>query len=174
MKFKNKALFLDRDGVINKNVGYVFSMKNFIWLKNVKKAIKYAYNKNYLIIVTTNQSGVARGFYTENDVKKLHKEINNQLRKINCKIHDFFYCPYHPKYGSKKYKKDSFLRKPNPGMILKAIKKWNIDKSKSIMIGDQKTDMIASRKAGLKFIRKRYNLMREVKKKLNLHNVTAK
>ena len=174
MKFKNKALFLDRDGVINKNVGYVFSMKNFIWLKNVKKAIKYAYNKNYLIIVISNQSGVARGFYTENDVKKLHKEINKQLRKINCKIHDFFYCPYHPKYGSKKYKKDSFLRKPNPGMILKAIKKWNIDKSKSIMIGDQKTDMIASRKAGLKFIRKRYNLMREVKKKLNIHNFSTK
>ncbi len=174
MKFKNKALFLDRDGVINKNVGYVFSMKNFIWLKNVKKAIKYAYNKNYLIIVISNQSGVARGFYTENDVKKLHKEINKQLRKINCKIHDFFYCPYHPKYGSKKYKKDSFLRKPNPGMILKAIKKWNIDKSKSIMIGDQKTDMIASKKAGLKFIRKRYNLMREVKKKLNIHNFSTK
>ena len=174
MKFKNKALFLDRDGVINKNVGYVFSMKNFIWLKNVKKAIKYAYTKKYLIIVISNQSGVARGFYTENDVKKLHKEINKQLRKINCKIHDFFYCPYHPKYGSKKYKKDSFLRKPNPGMILKAIKKWNIDKSKSIMIGDQKTDMIASKKAGLKFIRKRYNLMREVKNKLNVHSFSTK
>ena len=141
---------------------------------NVKKAIKYAYTKKYLIIVISNQSGVARGFYTENDVKKLHKEINKQLRKINCKIHDFFYCPYHPKYGSKKYKKDSFLRKPNPGMILKAIKKWNIDKSKSIMIGDQKTDMIASKKAGLKFIRKRYNLMREVKKKLNVHNFSTK
>ena len=174
MKFKNKALFLDRDGVVNKNVGYVSSMKNFIWLKNVKKAIKYAYNKKYLIIVVTNQSGVARGFYTENDVKKLHKEINKQLRKINCKIHDFFYCPYHPKYGSKKYKKDSFLRKPNPGMLLKAIKKWNIDKSKSLMIGDQKADMIASKKAGLKFIRKRYNLMREVKKKLNIQNFSTK
>ena len=171
---KNKVLFLDRDGVINKNIGYVHSIQNFIWLKNVKKAIKYAYTKKYLIIVISNQSGVARGFYTENDVKKLHKEINKQLRKINCKIHDFFYCPYHPKYGSKKYKKDSFLRKPNPGMILKAIKKWNIDKSKSIMIGDQKTDMIASKKAGLKFIRKRYNLMREVKNKLNVHSFSTK
>ena len=70
MKLKNKALFLDRDGVINKNFGYVFSMKNFIWLKNVKKAIKYAYTKKYLIIVVTNQSGVARGFYSENDIKK--------------------------------------------------------------------------------------------------------
>ena len=174
MKLKNKALFLDRDGVINKNLGYVFSMKNFIWLKNVKKAIKYAYTRKYLIIVVTNQSGVARGLYSENDIKKLHININKQLKKINCKIHDFFYCPYHPKYGSKKYKKNSFLRKPNPGMILKAIKKWNIDQNKSLMIGDKKIDMIASKKAGLRLIKKRYNLMREVKKKLNLQNVTAK
>tara|TARA_B100000315_G_C14488487_1_gene546374 strand:- start:796 stop:1227 length:432 start_codon:yes stop_codon:yes gene_type:complete len=142
-------------------------MKNFIWLKNVKKAIKYAYTKKYLIIVITNQSGVARGFYSENDIKKLHKEINRQLKKQKCKIHDFFYCPYHPKYGNKKYKKNSFLRKPNPGMILKAVKKWNIDLNKSLMIGDNKIDMIASKKAGLKFIRKKYNLMREVKKKLS-------
>ena len=85
MKLKNKALFLDRDGVINKNFGYVFSMKNFIWLKNVKKAIKYAYSKNYLIIVVTNQSGVARGLYSENDIKKLHNEINKQLKKKKCK-----------------------------------------------------------------------------------------
>ena len=91
MKLKNKALFLDRDGVINKNYGYVFSTKNFVWLKNVKKAIKYAYSKKYLIIVITNQSGVARGLYSENDIKNLHNKINRDLKKINCKIHDFFY-----------------------------------------------------------------------------------
>ena len=81
MQKKNKALFLDRDGVINKNYGYVFSMKNFVWLKNVKKAIRYAYFKKYLIIIITNQSGVARGLYSENDIKKLHNEINKQLKK---------------------------------------------------------------------------------------------
>ena len=83
MKFKNKALFLDRDGVINKNFGYVFSTKNFVWLKNVKKAIKFAYKKKYLIIVITNQSGIARGFFSENDVNTLHKEINKQLKITN-------------------------------------------------------------------------------------------
>ena len=164
MKLKNKALFLDRDGVINKNFGYVFSIKNFVWLKNVKKAIKYAYSKKYLIIVITNQSGVARGIYTENDVKKLHKEVNKELKKINCKIHDFFYCPYHPKYGNRKYRKNSYLRKPNPGMILKAVKKWNIDLCKRLMIGDEKTDMIAAKKSNVRFIKKKYNLLREVKK----------
>ena len=166
MKFKNKALFLDRDGVINKNFGYVFSTKNFVWLKNVKKAIKFAYKKKYLIIVITNQSGIARGFFSENDVNTLHKEINKQLKITNCKIHDFFYCPYHPKYGGKKYRKSSYLRKPNPGMIFWAVKKWDISLKKSIMIGDKKIDMIAAKRSNLKFIMKKYNLLREVRKSL--------
>tara|TARA_B100001750_G_C15090531_1_gene390432 strand:+ start:11 stop:520 length:510 start_codon:yes stop_codon:yes gene_type:complete len=168
MKKKNKALFLDRDGVINKNFGYVFSRKNFVWLKNVKKAIKYAYIKKYLIIVITNQSGVARGLYSEIDIKKLHNEINNELKKINCKIHDFFYCPYHPKHGNKKYKKYSYLRKPNPGMIFKAVKKWNIDLNESLMLGDKKTDMITAKRANLRFILKKYNLLSEIKKHLSV------
>ena len=137
-----------------------------VWLKNVKKAIKLAHKKKYLIIVVTNQSGIARGYYSENDVKKLHNEINKELKIINCKIHDFFYCPYHPKYGNKKYKKDSFLRKPNPGMIFKAVSKWNIDLNKSLMIGDKKIDMITARRSNLKFIKKRYNLLSEIKKHL--------
>ena len=149
MKKENKALFLDRDGVINKNYGYVFSMKNFVWLKNVKKAIRYAYFKKYLIIIVTNQSGVARGLYSENDIKILHNQINNELKTIRCKIHDFFYCPYHPKYGSNKYRKNSYLRKPNPGMILKAVKKWNVDLNKSFMIDDKKIDMIATQRSNL-------------------------
>ena len=168
MELKKKALFLDRDGTINKNFGYVFSTKNFVWLKNVKKAIKFAYSKKYLIIVITNQSGVARGLYSENNIKKLHYEINKELKKTNCKIHDFFYCPYHPKYGNNKYRRNSYLRKPNPGMILKAVKKWNIDLKKSLMIGDQKIDMIAAKRSNLRFIKKRYNLLREVKK--NFYN----
>ena len=79
MRLKKKALFLDRDGVINKNLGYIFSEKNFIWLKNVKRAIKYAYDKKYLIIVITNQSGVARGLYSENDIKTLHGEFTDNF-----------------------------------------------------------------------------------------------
>ena len=166
MKSMNKALFLDRDGVINKDFGYVFSKKNFVWLKNTKKAIKYAYSKKYLIIVVTNQSGIARGYYSEHEIKSLHNEINDELKKKNCKIHDFFYCPYHPKYGNKKYKKFSYLRKPNPGMIFKAAKKWKIDLKKSLMIGDNKIDMIAAKRANLRFVKKKYNLLREIKKHL--------
>ena len=165
-KLKNKALFLDRDGVINKNFGYVFSIKKFIWLKDVKKAIKYAYDKKYLIIVVTNQSGVARGLYSEKDIITLHNEVNRQLKVMKCKIHDFFYCSYHPKYGNKKYKKDSYLRKPKHGIIFKAEKKWNIDLNKSLMVGDNKLDFIAAKRSNLKFIKKKYNLLREIKKNL--------
>ena len=113
---------------------------------------------------------ISKSIYSEIDIKKLHNEINNELKKINCKIHDFFYCPYHPKHGNKKYKKYSYLRKPNPGMIFKAVKKWNIDLNESLMIGDKKIDVIAAKRSNLKFIKKKYNLLREIKKNLELNN----
>ena len=94
------------------------------------------------------------------------KHVNTGVKCVTLIINDDrnFYCPYHPKYGNSKYRKNSYLRKPNPGMILKAVKKWNIDLSKSLMIGDKKIDMIAAKRSKLKFIRKKYNLLREVKK----------
>ena len=96
MRLKKKALFLDRDGVINKNFGYVFSTKNFIWLKHVKKAIKYAYTKKYLIIVITNQSGIARGYFKESDYQVLTQWMVNQFNKNNIDILDVFHCPHLP------------------------------------------------------------------------------
>jgi len=152
---KKPVVFLDRDGVINKDTGHLHKYKDFKWLPGVFDALKLIKEKNYLIIVISNQSGIGRGLYTENDVKFLHKKINIHLKKkINFKIDDFYYCPYHPKYGLGKYKKKSFDRKPNPGMILKAIKKWNIKKEESFMIGDKKSDYIASKKANIKFFYK--------------------
>ena len=91
------------------------------------------------------------------NIVKLHKTINKELKVSKCKIHDFFYCPYHPKYGNKKYRKDSYLRKPNPGMIVKAVKKWNVDIGKSLMIGDSNSDLIAAKRSNLRFVKKKYN-----------------
>ena len=167
MKKKVKVAFLDRDGVINSkkiNDGYIGKINDFKWIPGAKKTIKYLKLNDFKVVIATNQSGIARGFYSEEDIKRLHNEINSQLKMINCKIHDFFYCPYHPRYGNKKYKKNSYLRKPNPGMILKAVKKWNIDLSKSLMIGDKKIDKIAAKRSNLRFTKKKYNLLREVKK----------
>lgn len=156
----NKCLFLDRDGTINKNYGYIGTYKNFVWLKNSKKGIKYAYKKGYLIIVISNQSGVSRGYFTLNDCKKINLKINEELKKNNCKIHDFFYAYYHPKFKNN----FSYLdRKPNPGLFLKAKKKWNIDFNKSFMIGDKITDKIAATKVKIKFKYKKKNLLSEIK-----------
>jgi D-glycero-D-manno-heptose 1,7-bisphosphate phosphatase len=163
MEKLNKAVFLDRDGVINRNSGYVFQITKFIWLKNVKKAIKLLNKENYKIFVITNQSGVARGFFSEKDVENLHNWMNLELNKINAKIDDFFYCPFHPKVGLKKYKRVSIFRKPSPGMVLKAIRMYKIDVNQSFMIGDKKTDEICAKKSKIKFYYKKNNLLKDVK-----------
>ena len=170
MKRLNKAVFLDRDGVINKNYGYVYSVNKFIWLKNVKKAIKYLNNRNYKVIVISNQSGVARKIFKEKDVNNLHKWMNLELKKINAKIDKFYFCPFHPKYGNKYYKKNSYLRKPNPGMLLKAIRKYNINKEKSFMIGDSESDLICAKKAKIKFFFKKNNLLKDIKRIIKNEN----
>ena len=108
MKKLNKAVFLDRDGVINRNSGYVTHIEKFVWLKNAKLVIKLLNKYKYKVFIITNQSGVARGLYSEKEVIKLHKWINIELKKVNAKINDFFYCPYHPHGLIKKYRKKSF------------------------------------------------------------------
>ncbi len=156
-----KCLFLDRDGTINKNSGYVYKYENFIWLKNAKKAIQYAYKKNYLIIIISNQSGVSRGYFKKKDCELLNLKINKSLKKLKCKIHKFYYSFYHPKFKKTKFK--AIYRKPNAGLFFLAKKEMNINLTKSIMIGDLKSDQIAARKAGVKFRFKRKNLLKEVK-----------
>ena len=126
MKKKNKCIFFDRDNTLIYDKGYTYKKKDLKWKNYAKKTIKYAKNLNYLVIVITNQSGVARGFYSEKHVNQFHLYMNKELKKINTKIDDFFYCPFH-KDGVGKYRKISNDRKPNNGMLIKSIKKWNID-----------------------------------------------
>jgi len=156
-----KCLFLDRDGTINKNLGYIYKYKSFIWLKNAKKAIQYAYKKNYLIVIISNQSGVSRGYFKKKDCDLLNSQINKSLKKFKCKIHKFYYAFYHPSFKKKKFK--AIYRKPNPGLFFLAKKEMTIDLSNSVMIGDLKSDQIAAKKAGVRFKLKRNNLLKEVK-----------
>ena len=164
----SKIAFLDRDGVINscnpKN-GYIGSLKDFKWVPGAIKTIKLLNDKNYKVVVVTNQSGVARGFFTIKDVKKIHSYIQKKLKENEAKIDKFYFCPFHKDGIVKKYKKNSSLRKPNIGMFRLAQKKYKIDKKNSFMIGDQKTDMQFAKKAkikGYKFDKK--NLFIYVKK----------
>ena len=144
------AAFLDRDGTINIDQGYVYKSKDFIWTKDAIEALKYLYNKNFYIFIVTNQSGIARNYYTENDVNALHDHINKELKKHNIKIHDFFYSPYHPDGVSNKFDHLANLRKPNDGMLKLADSKWKINKKKSFMIGDKLSDVKCGESFGIK------------------------
>jgi D-glycero-D-manno-heptose 1,7-bisphosphate phosphatase len=149
----SKIAFLDRDGVINScnpNNGYIGSLKDFKWVQGAIKAIKFLNEKNYKVVVVTNQSGVARGFFTIKDVKKIHSYIQKRLNENDAKIDGFYFCPFHKDGIIKKYKKNSSLRKPNIGMFHLAQKRWNIDKKNSFMIGDQKTDIEFAKRAKIK------------------------
>ena len=152
---KKKCFFLDRDGVINKNYGHITKTKNIKLLSGVNDGIKFLNKKKYLVIIITNQSVVGRGLITIKELNKIHQYLINILKKGGAKINDIFYCPYHPKFGIGKYKKKSIDRKPGNGMLEKAIKKWNIDRSSSYMIGDQKSDMLSAKKSKIKFFYKK-------------------
>jgi D-glycero-D-manno-heptose 1,7-bisphosphate phosphatase len=166
---KTKAAFLDRDGTINKNYGYVIDKKKIKFLKNVVRSIKLLNKKKFLVIIITNQSGIARGLFKKKKLHDLHKWMRSTLKRQHAIIHDFYYCSYHPKF-SKYSEHANYMRKPNPGMIFKAMKEHNIDLSRSFMIGDSIKDKIAAKKAGLLFYKKKKNLLTIVKKAIQKIN----
>ena len=143
-KYK-KAAFLDRDGVINEDTGYLHSIEDFKWIKGAIEALKILKKHNNLIIVITNQSGVGRGFYTEKQVNDLHSWINKQLLEHKVKIDDFFFSTELPTE-----KIENSRRKPSPLMINEAVKKYNLVKDKCFMIGDKQSDLLAAKNALIK------------------------
>ena len=144
----NKAVFLDRDGTINHDSGYVHKTEDLVFIKGSIEAIKKLNENNFLVIVITNQAGVAKGYYSENEVKKFHDKINNELQKHNAHIDQFYYCPHHPD-GLGEYKTSCQCRKPHSDLIEKAIKEYNIDRKKSFMIGDKDSDILTGENAKL-------------------------
>lgn len=159
--FYRPAVFLDRDGVINYDKGYTYKYDKFKFKPHVIKALKFLVRKNYYIFIVTNQAGIAKGYYTESAFLKLHKKINSYLAKYKIYIDDLQYCPYHIKAKIKKYKKNSKFRKPGNLMILDLLKKWHVDKSKSFMIGDRNSDLIAAKKSKIYFEFDKDNLYKQ-------------
>ena len=141
-KLKNKAVFLDRDGVINEDTGYLYKIEDFELREDIIPLLRDYQNKGYLLIVITNQSGIARGYYTENDFLKLNSWMIDILNKKDITIIKTYYCPHHPEHTG-----ECECRKPKPGMLLNAINDFNIDPSKSILIGNKKTDILAGKRA---------------------------
>ncbi len=158
------ASFLDRDGVINIEKGYVHKIEDFEWTAGSMEAIKYLNSMNIYVFVVSNQAGIARGYYSEDEVKKLHKYINNKLGDIGAYIDDFFYSPFHPDHPTK-FSHLSHLRKPDIGMLNLAAEKWDFDKSRSFMIGDQETDIKCAENFGIKgYLYESGNLLDFIKK----------
>lgn len=138
---KNKALFLDRDGTINVEKNYLYKIDDFEFIKETVDLCQKAQDKGYLLIVITNQSGVARGYYTENDMNLCNSYMINKFKEFGINITDVFCClsddDKHPD------------RKPNSGMFLQAKEKYNIDMEKSISLGDKVRDIVAAKNAGV-------------------------
>ncbi len=148
-----KAIFLDRDGVINSDVGhyYIYKPEQFTLNNGLVKALNAWQKKGYIFIVISNQGGIARGTYTKNDVEKVHKRFMALMDKHNIHITEIYYCPHHNKFEK------CLCRKPDSLMIEKAIARFNIDIEKSYMIGDNQKDIEAAEKAGLKAIKIKSN-----------------
>ena len=148
---KKPAVFLDRDGVINYDYGYVYKYKDFKLKPGVIKGLKLLTKNNYRIFIITNQSGIARGFFKVKDVELLHKLIIKNLKKKKITINEIKYSPFHIMGVIKKYKKDSKTRKPGNLMIKQILKKWNTDLEESFMIGDKNSDKICAKISKLYF-----------------------
>jgi D-glycero-D-manno-heptose 1,7-bisphosphate phosphatase len=147
MQDKNKAVFLDRDGVLNKELGdYVCRLEDLIVLDNFA-ALKTLQDKGYLLIVATNQGGLAKGWYTEETLATMHQHIRDVYHAHGVEITDIFYCPHHPDFTG-----DCDCRKPKPGLLLQGIAKYNIDPAQSYFIGDRERDVEAGTAAGVKGI----------------------
>lgn len=138
-----KAVFLDRDGTINVERDYLFRREDFEFISGVPQSIKKLNDAGFLVVVVTNQSGIARGYYSEADVKLLHEFVKQQLSSYGAHVDGFYYCPHHPDKGNAPYRKACCCRKGEPGMLLDAAGDLNIDLSQSFIIGDKLADIEA-------------------------------
>lgn len=147
--FGRPALFLDRDGVINHDAGYTSTIEGFAFIDGIFELCRAARSYGYELVVVTNQAGIGRGYYSEQDFQVLMDWMRERFREQGAPLLDVFHCPYHPVHGIGQYKCDSYDRKPNPGMLKRAERIHAIDLAHSIMVGDKDSDMQAARNAGL-------------------------
>jgi D-glycero-D-manno-heptose 1,7-bisphosphate phosphatase len=139
-----KALFLDRDGVINKEKNYLYKIEDFEFVDGVFETCRYFQEKGYLLIIVTNQAGIARGKYTEQDYQILTDWMLAEFEKQGIMIRKVYHCPHHPEFTG-----ECECRKPKPGMLIEAKKEFDIDMSNSIMVGDKNSDIEAAINSGI-------------------------
>lgn len=142
-------MFLDRDGVINVDTGYVYRISDFIFIDGIFQLARAAISKGYLLFVITNQAGIGRGYYSEADFQVVTTWMLDIFEAEGVHLEKVYFSPYHPVFGMGEYKKDHFSRKPHPGMLLEAKSQFDLDLSESILIGDKISDIEAGNAAGI-------------------------
>ncbi len=147
---RRPALFLDRDGVINIDHGYVHRAEAFDFVPGIFELVRAANVSGYRVVVVTNQSGIARGFFSESQFHDLTGWMRDRFSAEGCWIDAVYFCPFHPEHGLGIYRRESHYRKPGPGMLLQAARDWSLDLASSILVGDNVTDMRAGRAAGIR------------------------
>ncbi len=144
----DKAVFLDRDGTINVELEFLYRPEEFVFIPGAPQAIKLLNDAGFLVIVVTNQSGIARGYYDEAAVYRLHHHVDAELARFGARIDAYYFCPHHPEYGIGGYGTACECRKPRPGMLLRAAADLSLDLTVSFMIGDRLADVHAGLNAG--------------------------
>ena len=140
------AVFLDRDGTLNHDIGWLHDFRDWVWIPGAIEALRLLNGSGYATVVDTNQAGVARGLYTEAHIAALHELVAAEAAAAGARIDAFYYCPHHPEFGDVR---DCACRKPGPGMIVEAQRTLQIDLERSYIIGDRLSDVEAGRAAGV-------------------------
>ena len=146
---RRPAAFLDRDGVLNRNVGYLFEPSRLEWMPGAIEAVAFLKTQGFRVFVVTNQSGVARGLYSEDDVEALHAAMQDVLARAGTAVDAFAYCPHHPEGTIERYRLRCACRKPEPGMILDLAAAYPTDLRRSFLVGDKPSDLEAAAATGM-------------------------
>ena len=167
------TMFLDRDGIINVDFGYVHSVERLEWIEGAREAICFANSAGFKVIVVTNQAGIGRGYYTEAEMHNFHEHLETEVSKEGGRIDAFYHCPFHEDAVIDAFKVGNHPdRKPNPGMILRAIADHNVDTNHAFLVGDKRSDVVAAERANIPgYLYEGGSLLKLVETLIQRHNL---